>query len=111
MKKLIFLTVSMFSLISCSSDSSSEDLNGKVFYGVATASCFPTKLTNLSPNEYVLMSFVDEDGNDVSYQPKPNTWYRMDFSGQWVKTGINVTPQDSPLSFGFLPIEYKAPCQ
>lgn len=113
MRKLIFLTASLLLLLSCSNDSSSEDLKGKVFYGVATATCFPTNQTNLSPDEYVLMSFADEDGNQVSYQPKPNTWYRMCFGSActWAKTGSNVTPQDSPISFDFLQNEYTSPCK
>jgi hypothetical protein len=111
MKKIILGIVSVLLFISCSKDSESEDFTGKVFYGVATSTCSPTSITNLSPNEYVLMSFVDENDNDISYQPKPNTWYRMSFAGSWVKTGTDVSPKDSPISFGFIKTEYSSPCQ
>ncbi len=112
MKKNILGIVSVFLFfISCSSDSSSEDFTGKVFYGVAIADCNPKSITNLSPDEYVLMSFVDENDNEVSYKPKPNTWYRTSFGGFWVKTGTDVSPKNSPISFDFKSKEYNAPCQ
>ena len=112
MKKII-LGISTFLFMSCSSDSSSEDYTGKVFYGVASASCSPTNVTNLNPDEYVLMSFVDENDNEVNYQPKPNTWYRMcgGSACMWAKTGNDVSPVDSPISFDFINTEYTNPCQ
>lgn len=113
-KILTLLSVLLIAIFGCSdSDSSQVDLRGKSFYGVVTATCNPTTITNLLPDEYVMMSFADEDGNEISYQPKPNTWYRMCFGSScaWVKTGSNVTPQDSEISFDFLKTEYSSPCQ
>ncbi|MBP6387377.1 MAG: hypothetical protein KA327_12235 [Pseudarcicella sp.] len=59
------------------------------------------------------MSFVDENDNEVSYQPRPNTWYRMcnGSACMWAKTGSDVTPVDSPISFDFIKTEYTSPCQ
>ena len=120
MKKIIVflmlisvLTIPFYGCSGSDSDEKSVDLTGKIFYGVATASCNPTSVTNLSSSEYVMMSFADENGNEISYQPKPNTWYRMCTGSAcaWVKTGSDVSPKDSPMSFDFLPNEYNAPCQ
>jgi hypothetical protein len=113
MKKIFSLLIALFFIISCSSDSSSEDFTGKVFYGVATASCAPTTIENLTPDEYVFMSFVDENDNEVSYQPRPNTWYKMcnGSACMWAKTGSDVSPVDSPVSFDFINTEYNSPCQ
>ncbi|MBP6754511.1 MAG: hypothetical protein KA210_00075 [Bacteroidia bacterium] len=115
-KILSLLSVLLIAIFGCSSSDSETpevDLKGKVFYGIVVASCNPASTTNLTPDEYVLMSFSDENGNEISYQPKPNTWYRM-CNGNlctWAKTGSDVTPKDSPMSFDFLPNEYNAPCQ
>jgi hypothetical protein len=113
MKNFLIVTTIVLLSFSCSSDSSSSDLTGKVFYGVATASCAPTTIDNLTPDEYVLMSFVDENDNEVSYQPRPNTWYRMcnGSACMWAKTGSDVSPVDSPISFDFIKTEYTSPCQ
>lgn len=113
MKKIIFLFSFFFFLFSCSSDNdSTPDLKGKAFYGVAVSNCgSSTPITNLTSNEYVLMTFEDASGNDVSYKPKPNTWYKMGFGNTRIKTGSDVTPKDSPASFGFLTTEYTTPCQ
>lgn len=112
MKK--YLLVGLFLSIFCGckkSSSSTTDLKGKAFYGVASASCNPTRIVNLSSVDYVLMVFEDASGNDVSFQPKPNTWYKMSNSGVWAKTGSDVTPKDIPLGFGFRTTEYSSPCQ
>jgi hypothetical protein len=114
MKKIILVIASVLLCISCSRDSSSEDFTEKVFYGVASASCSPTtSITNLSPDDYIRMSFKDENDNDVSYQPRPNTWYRMCDGNlcMWAKTGNDVSPKDSPISFTFFKTEYSSPCQ
>ena len=113
MKKIILTATAVLILFSCSRNSSSENLLGKSFYGVAYASCFPTEVTNLTPDEYYLIYFLDEDGNEISYQPKPNTWYRMCFGSActWIKTGNDVSPQDSFISDGIYAIEYTSPCQ
>ena len=113
MKKIILGIASVLLCISCSSDSSSEDFSGKIFYGVASASCSPTTITNLSAKDYVLMSFVDENGDEISYQPRPNTWYKMcnGSACMWAKTGNDVSPKDSPISFDFINTEYNSPCQ
>jgi hypothetical protein len=112
MKIFLIVTTIVFLSFSCSSDSS-ENLKGKVFYGVASATCLPTTIDNLTPNEYILMSFVDENDNEVSYQPRPNTWYRMcnGSACMWAKTGSDVSPVDSPISFDFIKTEYSSPCQ
>jgi hypothetical protein len=60
------------------------------------------------------MTFEDAAGNDVSYQPKANTWYKMNSPGSlstWVKTGTDVTPKNVSISFGFTTTEYSSPCQ
>lgn len=117
MKKKSFLlfTSLLLTIFGCSNSdtNSTTDLKGKVFYGVVSASCSPTSTTNLSAKDYVLMSFIDENGDEISYQPKPNTWYRMCAGSacMWAKTGSDVTPKDSPLSFSFLTREYSGPCK
>ncbi len=112
-KRSLLFAIFVTFLSACSnSDSPVPDLKGKAFYGVAVSNCgSSTPITNLTSNEYVLMTFEDVSGNDVSYQPKPNTWYKMGFSNTRVKTGSDVTPKDSPGSFGFLTTEYTTPCQ
>jgi hypothetical protein len=107
------ITIIFITLFGCKkSDSANVDLKGKVFYGVVVATCNPTQTSNLTQTDYVLMAFEDASGNDVSYQPKPNTWYKMSFGGGvWVKTGSDVTPKDVPMSFGFSTTEYSGPCK
>lgn len=108
MKKLILLLLTGI-LLSCSSDSSTKD---KAFYAVAYATCSPTEIENIPLGE-VFISFMDEDWNDISYQPKKNTWYRACYGNAcfWYKTGNNVTPQNADFSSGVLSIEYNSPCQ
>jgi hypothetical protein len=109
---IIATILSVLSFSCSSSDSASKNLIGKIFNGVAVANCGnPTSITNLTSSDYVLMSFEDASGNEISYQPKPNTWYKMGYGNTWVKTGTDVAPKDSPASFGFLSTEYKSPCQ
>ena len=109
------ITIIFITLFGCKkSDSANVDLKGKVFYGVVVATCNPTQTTNLNQTDYVLMAFEDAAGNDVSYQPKANTWYKMNYPGSlatWVKTGSDVTPKNAPMSFGFSTTEYTGPCK
>lgn len=113
MKKNIFLMLLSVFLFSCSSDNdSAPDLKGKAFYGVAISNCGSSSpITNLNRSEYILMTFEDASGNDISFQPKANTWYKMPTGGTRVKTGSDVSPIDSPASFAFLTKEYASPCQ
>lgn len=97
---------------SCSkSDSTPADITDKAFYGVAVANCPSTNVTNLTSSEYILMSFVDNAGNTISYQPSPNTWYKMSTSNTYVKTGTDVTPKDAPMTWDFSSTVHSAPCQ
>ena len=117
MKKIIelslLLSINLMILSACSSsESSTPDLKGKAFYGVAISNCgSSTPITNLTSSEYVLMRFEDASGNDISFQPKPNTWYKFSFGSTRVKTGSDVTPKNSPITFDFATTEYSTPCQ
>lgn len=91
--------------------STNADLTGKAFYGVAVANCPSTTVTNLSSSEYMLMTFVDNAGNEISYQPLPNTWYRMNTANTYVKTGSDVTPKDAVVSWDFSSAIRSGPCQ
>jgi|LauGreDrversion4_2_1035121.scaffolds.fasta_scaffold00215_14 hypothetical protein len=97
---------------SCSnSDSSEPDLTDKAFYGVAVTTCPSTNITNLTSEEYVLMTFVDSNGNSISYQPSVNTWYKMDNSNTYVKTGTDVSPKEATITWDFKTTTYSSPCQ
>ena len=113
-KVQIILLMSLLSVIytACSkSDSTTADLTDKAFYGVAVADCPSTNVTNLTSSEYIFMSFVDNAGNSISYQPLPYTWYKMDTSNTYVKTGTDVTPKDAPITWDFSSTVHSAPCQ
>lgn len=117
MNQRLSICVSLFTILllqACNKkESITPNFKGKVFYGVVTASCNPTKIVNLgNSSDYVLMIFEDASGNGISYQPKPNTWYKMSGNaGIWAKTGSDVTPKDIPLGFDFLSTEHNSPCK
>ena len=109
---LITLLTVIFTSCSKSDDTPTPaDLTDKAFYGVAVTNCPSTNVTNLTSSDYILMSFVDNTGNSISYQPLPNTWYKMNTSNTYVKTGSDVTPKDAVLTFDFSSTVRSGPCQ
>jgi hypothetical protein len=108
---LIILIILVNACSKSDEPSTNADLTGKAFYGVAVANCPSTTVTNLSSSEYMLMTFVDNAGNEISYQPLPNTWYRMNTANTYVKTGSDVTPKDAVVSWDFSSAVRSGPCQ
>ncbi|WP_353084465.1 hypothetical protein [Flavobacterium sp.] len=110
------MLVTLYTIIftSCSKTDNTptpEDLTDKAFYGVAIANCPSTNVTNLTSSEYIFMSFVDNTGNSISYQPLPNTWYKMNTANTYVKTGSDVSPKDAVVTWDFSSTVRTAPCQ